>query len=100
MGIVRTKWRDELIAVFRETTAVAWANGVPVDVEAVIGPFDRVPGIMQSSMQRDFIVGRPVEIEAIGETILRAAVLANVEVPVTMRLVEELRNKLKGRSSQ
>jgi 2-dehydropantoate 2-reductase len=46
---------------------------------------------MKSSMQRDAEAGRPIELDAIGGAVLRAAERAGVDAPVTARLVAELR---------
>jgi len=52
---------------------------------------DLAPETFQSSMQRDQDAGRPLELDAIGGAVLRAAAQAGIDVPVTTRLVEELR---------
>lgn len=46
---------------------------------------------MTSSMQREASAGHPTELEAIGGAVLRAAKRHGVDVPVTRRIVEELR---------
>jgi 2-dehydropantoate 2-reductase len=51
---------------------------------------------MRSSMQRDAEAGRPLELDAIGGTILRAAVRGGVDVPVAQRLVSEIANRVVG----
>jgi 2-dehydropantoate 2-reductase len=48
---------------------------------------------MRSSMQRDAAAGRPLELEAIGGSILRAAARTGVPAPVTGRLVAALRDR-------
>jgi 2-dehydropantoate 2-reductase len=45
---------------------------------------------MKSSMQRDAEAGRPLELDAIGGALLRAAKRHGVEVPVATRLVADL----------
>ena len=42
-------------------------------------------------MQRDQAAGRPLELEAIGGAVVRRAARSGVEVPVTARLVDDLR---------
>jgi ketopantoate reductase len=44
-------------------------------------------------MQRDQAAGRPLEIDAIGGAVLRRAAQAGIDVPVTARLVDELRSR-------
>jgi 2-dehydropantoate 2-reductase len=54
------------------------------------------PAGMRSSMQKDAAAGRPIELDAIGGTVLRAAARAGIEVPVTARLVDDLRGRSQG----
>lgn len=90
-GVVRTERRDEMLAVVDEIAAVAAAEGASVDAAATVAALDAVPPTMTSSMQRDAAEGRPIELEAIGGSILRAAARNGVPAPVTERLVEALR---------
>ncbi|NJP46016.1 ketopantoate reductase family protein [Actinacidiphila epipremni] len=90
IGEVRTRWRDELLAVVGEITAAARAAGAPADTGAVLAALDGAPEGMRSSMQRDAEAGRPLELDAIGGAVLRAAIAHHVDVPVTARLVREL----------
>jgi len=55
---------------------------------------------MESSMQRDQAAGQPLELDAIGGAVLRHAAAAGVPVPVTARLVEELRERERARTAQ
>ncbi len=93
VGTVRTEHRDDLIAVVHEVASVARAEGANVDAEATVAAVDAVHPEMTSSMQRDASAGRPIELEAIGGSILRAAERTGVQVPVTDRLVDELRRR-------
>jgi 2-dehydropantoate 2-reductase len=89
-GDLRTQRRDELLALIEETAAVSRACGAPADVEATLRFYDRLPAGMKSSMQRDAEAGRPLELDAIGGALLRAAKRHGVEVPVATRLVTDL----------
>lgn len=93
LGDVRAHRHDDACALISEVAAVASAEGVAVDPEAVLRMFDSAPDAMQSSMQRDQAAGLPLELDAIGGAILEHAARAGVAVPVTMRLVEELRER-------
>jgi len=93
VGEVRTNRRDDALALISEVAAVATAEGVAVDPEAVLRMFDAAPEAMQSSMQRDQAAGLPLELDAIGGAVLEHAARAGVSVPVTTRLVEELRER-------
>ena len=90
-GEVRTKHRPSLLSVVHEVAEVARGAGAPIDEEATLKLFDSVPASMQSSMQKDAAAGRTTEIEAIGGAILRAATRLGVEVPVTTKLVVDIR---------
>ena len=96
LGEVRTHRRDDALALISEVAAVANAEGVAVDTEAVLRMFDAAPEAMQSSMQRDQAAGLPLELDAIGGAVLKHAARAGVAVPVTTRLVEELRARESG----
>jgi 2-dehydropantoate 2-reductase len=90
-GVVRERRRADLTAVIAEVAAVARAEGASGHEHGVLQFFDRVPAGMQSSMQRDAAAGRPTELDAIGGAVLRRAAEHGVPVPVTTRLVDELR---------
>ncbi|MGW2371609.1 ketopantoate reductase family protein [Kitasatospora sp. NPDC001683] len=90
IGVVRTEHRGELLAVLDEITAVAEAVGAPADVRTLLAAFDRIPGTMKSSMQRDVEAGRATELDAIGGAVLRAAAAHSVPTPTITRLVREL----------
>ncbi|MEV7027886.1 2-dehydropantoate 2-reductase [Kitasatospora sp. NPDC093558] len=87
---VRTAHRPELLAVLDEITAVARAEGAPEDAETILSFFDRAPGAMKSSMQRDAEAGRPIELDAIGGAVLRAAARHGLPTPAIGALVRDL----------
>ncbi len=99
VGEVRTRRRDEAVALISEVSAVAGAEGAAVDAEAVVRLFDSVPETMGSSMQRDQAAGLPLELDAIGGAVVRHAARAGVAVPVTARLVKELRERTSSTDS-
>lgn len=86
------RW-EEAVAVAHEIVAAARADGVELDEAAIVGVLDRIPDGMRSSMQKDAAAGRPIELDAIGGTILRAADRAGTDAPVTARLVAGLRER-------
>jgi 2-dehydropantoate 2-reductase len=92
-GAIRTRRRSDVVAVIYEVAAVAVAEGVVIDPEVVVRFLDSVPEAMESSMQRDQAAGRALEFDAIGAAVVRRAARAGVEVPVTARLVDELRSR-------
>ena len=93
VGEVRTRRRDDARALIFEVASVATAEGVAMDPEAVLRMLDSAPEAMQSSMQRDQAAGLPLELDAIGGAVVARAARAGVEVPVTTRLVNELRER-------
>jgi 2-dehydropantoate 2-reductase len=94
LGAVREEQGEELEAVVREVAAVARADGADADADATLAFMQSVPADMRSSMQRDAEAGQPTELEAIGGAVLRAAERHGVDVPVTRRLVNALRDRL------
>ncbi|HUZ85849.1 MAG TPA: 2-dehydropantoate 2-reductase [Candidatus Baltobacterales bacterium] len=94
-GAVRTRRRDDAVAVITEVVAVARAEGGTVDAESVIRLLDSAPASMESSMQRDQAAGRPLEVDAIGGAVVRHAEKKGIAVPMTRRLVDELEARSK-----
>ncbi|ANS64926.1 oxidoreductase [Streptomyces lincolnensis] len=92
LGDVRTRHREELTALVEETAAVSSASGGPADPAQALARYDAFPAATKSSMQRDAEAGRPLELDAIGGALLRAAERHGIEVPVTARVVRELRD--------
>ncbi|WP_458243521.1 ketopantoate reductase family protein [Streptomyces sp. MAI_2237] len=90
LGDVRTRHRDELTALVEETAAVSRACGGPTDPAQAMARYDAFPPQTRSSMQRDAEAGRPLELDAIGGALLRAADRHGVSVPVAARVVREL----------
>jgi len=91
LGDVRTRHREELTALVEETAAVSRASGATVDPAQALARYDAFPPRTKSSMQRDAEAGHPLELDAIGGALLRAAERTGVPAPVTERLVRELR---------
>lgn len=90
LGDVRSRHREELTALVEETAAVSGASGGPADPAQALARYDAFPATMKSSMQRDAEAGRPLELDAIGGALLRAADRHGVKVPVATRVVREL----------
>jgi 2-dehydropantoate 2-reductase len=100
IGDARERHRDDLLALIHEVAEVARAEGVELDETFTITLMDAVPPRTETSMQRDAAAGRPIEIEAIGGAVLRAAARRGVPVPVTTRYVEELRGRQHDQPAQ
>ena len=74
-----------------ETAAVSTAAGAPVDPAETLRRYDAFPPATKSSMQRDAESGRPLELDAIGGALLRAAERHDVRVPGATEVVAKLR---------
>ncbi len=90
VGEVRTSRQDEMRALVTETVAVARAAGARVTAEGLLSRFEQFPGEAKSSMLRDAEAGRPLELDAIGGAVLRAAQRFDIPVPNATRLVGEI----------
>ncbi|MFJ1705865.1 ketopantoate reductase family protein [Kitasatospora sp. NPDC088346] len=90
IGELRTARRAELEALVAEAAAVSRACGVPADPARTMARYDAFPADGKSSMLRDAEAGRPLELDAIGGALLRAADRHGVPVPVARRLIAEL----------
>jgi 2-dehydropantoate 2-reductase len=98
VGVIRARRREDAIALISEVAAVAKAEGASPEPEAAVRMLDAAPESFETSMQRDQAAGRPIELDAIGGAVLRHAAAAGVPVPVTTRLVQELREREQARS--
>jgi 2-dehydropantoate 2-reductase len=90
VGAIRTRRREDTMAVVAEVASVAQAEGIAIDPGRIMGVFDSMPETMGTSMQRDQAAGRPLELDSIGGAILRRAARAHMAVPVTERIVADL----------
>ncbi|MFB8243630.1 ketopantoate reductase family protein [Streptomyces sp. NPDC055952] len=90
LGEIRDRHRDELTALVAETAAISRACGGPADPAQALARYDAFPAATRSSMQRDAEAGRPLELDAVGGALLRAAQRHRVAAPVAARVVGEL----------
>ena len=93
LGEVRTTHRAELVDLIRETVSVGRAAGASGDATAVLRRYDDFPATTKSSMLRDAEAGRPLELDAIGGALLRAAASHRVPAPVAGRLLAEIEER-------
>jgi 2-dehydropantoate 2-reductase len=80
-------WHRRLEACVREIASIAAAEGVDFDADAVLERYEQL-GDLRSSMQKDREAGRPLELDAIGGAVLRAADRHGLQAPATRELVE------------
>jgi 2-dehydropantoate 2-reductase len=93
IGAARAARRADLAEVVAEVTAVARANGADVEAPAILATIERIPAPMKSSMLRDAEAGRPLELDAIGGSVLHAGARLGIPTPATARVVDELRHR-------
>jgi 2-dehydropantoate 2-reductase len=79
-------WRRRTEACVRELAAVAAAEGFAFDPDDTLERYDRI-GDLRSSMQKDRAAGRPLELDAIGGAVVRAARRHGLDVPTTRELI-------------
>ena len=82
--------RQLMLAAAREAAAVAATQGVEVDVEANERALLGMAETMRSSMQKDLLAGRPLELDAIAGPILRLGGERGVPTPATAELVSRI----------
>jgi len=83
-------WKQKLHDAVRETCAVGKAYGADVDAEKISQVMENAPAAMRSSMQKDVAAGRPLELDAIGGTIVRHGEQRGIEVPIIKSLIGEI----------
>jgi 2-dehydropantoate 2-reductase len=81
----RPEWPTLLVA---EAVAAAAKVGVDLDGEAAQTRLAQMPATMQSSMLKDFLSNRPLELDAIAGPIIRA--LGATQTPTTTAVVSEI----------
>ncbi|MFE1781206.1 ketopantoate reductase family protein [Streptomyces sp. NPDC059506] len=96
IGSIRTGRRKELEAMVEEVAAVSRACGGPGDTAPILARYEAFPAATKSSMLRDAEAGRPLELDAIGGALLRAAERHGLQVPITARLVADLQHVAEG----
>ena len=93
VGAIRSRRREDVVAMMGEVAAVAATEGVTIDANALLRRLDSLPDSMETSMQRDQAAGRPLELDALGGALLRRAAHRSVPVPVTQRVVLDLQER-------
>lgn len=90
VGDVREHHAEEMVAVIEEVAALSAANGGTGDPAVTVAQFQRLGAEMKSSMLRDAEAGNPLEFDAIGGAVLRAAAHHGIPIPRTRVLLERL----------
>jgi 2-dehydropantoate 2-reductase len=80
-------WKEKLDSALVEVCAVAQADGAEIDIAKLRETHDSLPPGMRSSMQKDLVAGRQLELDAIGGPIVRGGKRYGVPVPTTIDLI-------------
>jgi 2-dehydropantoate 2-reductase len=86
-------WRQNLKSAVAEACAVANASGADLVAAQIQAVFEGVPTAMRSSMQKDVVAGRQLELDAIGGPIVRGGERYGMEVKTTANLMSAIRAK-------
>jgi len=87
------RWKQRLTSAIAEACAVAKASGAEVDAQKIQALFDSAPAGMRSSMQKDLVAGRELELDAIGGPIVRGERFG-IDVSTTAKLMAEIQAKI------
>ncbi len=88
-----TRWKQKLTSAIAEACAVANASGAEVDAQKIQAIFDSSPPGMRSSMQKDLVAGRQLELDAIGGPIVRGGERYRIDISTTVKLMAEIQAK-------
>lgn len=87
-------WKHKLNVSVAEACAVANASGAHVDAVRIQEGFEAAPTGMRSSMQKDLVAGRQLELDAIGGPIISGGKRYGIDVSITAELMAAIRAKL------
>jgi 2-dehydropantoate 2-reductase len=83
-------WKQKLMSAIAEACAVANASGAELDATQIQATFNGAPPGMRSSMQKDLVAGRRLELDDIGGPIARGKKFG-VDVSTTESLIAAIR---------
>jgi 2-dehydropantoate 2-reductase len=86
-------WKAKLSSAISEACAVANASGAEVDAAQILTAIESAPTGMRSSMQKDVVAGRELELDAIGGPIVRGGEQHGIGVSTTLELIANIRAK-------
>ena len=90
-------WKNTLYSAISEATSVARAEGAEIGTSAIQAILDSSPPTMRSSMLKDFVAGRPLELDGIAGPIVRGGEKHSIPVPMTKKLMETISRKVDAR---
>jgi 2-dehydropantoate 2-reductase len=91
--LANTGWKAKLSSAISEACAVANASGAQVDAAPILAAIDSAPPGMRSSMQKDVVAGRELELDAIGGPIVRGGEHYGIDVSTAVNLMAVIRSK-------
>ena len=87
------EWNAKLYGAIAEAANVARAEGAEIDISKTEAAFNGLPDAMRSSMAKDLLAGRQLELDAIAGPILRGGGKYRIEVPITRELVSSIASR-------
>jgi 2-dehydropantoate 2-reductase len=86
-------WKQKLSSAVDEACAIANASGAEIGRQKLEAAFQGAPPAMRSSMQKDVVAGRQLELDAIGGPIVRGGERFGIDVSTTKELMAQIRSK-------
>jgi len=80
-------WKATMDTEIEEAVAVATASGAEVETSMIHKILDGSPDTMRSSMAKDLVAGRQLELDAIAGPIVRGGEKYGISVPTTRKLM-------------
>ena len=87
------EWKQKLMSAIAEACAVANASGAQLDAAQIQTMFNGAPPAMRSSMQKDLVAGRQIELDDIGGPIVRDGKKFGIDVSTTESLIAAIQAK-------
>lgn len=91
--LASASWKEKLTSAITETCAVANASGANVEAQQFQAVIEGVPPGMRSSMQKDLVAGRQLELDAIGGPIVRGGERYGINVSTARSLMAVILSK-------
>jgi 2-dehydropantoate 2-reductase len=88
--------KQKLYSAVDEAVAVANASGAKLDAAQIHNGYTNFPAAMRSSMQKDVVAGRQLELDAIGGPIVRRGKKYGIDVSTTASLMAEIEAKCRA----
>jgi len=84
------EWKAALESAIREALTVARAYGAVIEDSTIWTILDTSPAVMRSSMLKDLIAGRKLEVDGIGGPVVRGGEKFGIPTPTTRQLMAEI----------